>query len=88
MKKVLVVDDEQSIVVYLTTLLEDTGYETCSAVDGPAGRGFYSSAVGRARLSMRDLGPGEGVKAWREAPRDAAAAPGGWSAGLGSYKTA
>ena len=30
-KKVLVVDDEPSIVTYLTTVLEDAGYETCAA---------------------------------------------------------
>jgi CheY-like chemotaxis protein len=34
MKKVLIVDDEQSIVIYLTTVLEDAGYATCSAEDG------------------------------------------------------
>ena len=34
MKKVLIVDDEQSILIYLTTVLEDTGYATCSAIDG------------------------------------------------------
>ena len=32
-RKVLVVDDESSIVVYLTTVLDDEGYETCSATD-------------------------------------------------------
>jgi CheY-like chemotaxis protein len=37
MKKVLIIDDEQSIVIYLTTVLEDGGYETCSAVDGHEG---------------------------------------------------
>ena len=37
MKKVLIVDDEQSILIYLTTVLEDTGYATCSAVDGQEG---------------------------------------------------
>jgi CheY-like chemotaxis protein len=37
MKKVLIVDDEQSILVYLTTVLEDTGYATCSALDGEEG---------------------------------------------------
>lgn len=37
MKKVLVVDDEQSILIYLTTVLEDTGYATCSASDGQEG---------------------------------------------------
>jgi CheY-like chemotaxis protein len=34
MKKVLVVDDEHSIVTYLTVVLEDAGYATCSAADG------------------------------------------------------
>jgi CheY-like chemotaxis protein len=33
MKKVLVIDDEQSIVTYLTTVLEDAGYATCSIKD-------------------------------------------------------
>jgi CheY-like chemotaxis protein len=37
MKKVLIVDDEQSIVIYLTTVLEDGGYATCSAGDGEEG---------------------------------------------------
>jgi CheY-like chemotaxis protein len=37
MKKVLIVDDEQSIVIYLTTVLEDSGYATCSALDGQEG---------------------------------------------------
>ena len=39
MKKVLIVDDEQSIVIYLTTVLEDSGYATCSALDGEEGLG-------------------------------------------------
>ena len=37
MKKVLIVDDEQSILIYLTTVLEDSGYATCSAIDGQGG---------------------------------------------------
>jgi CheY-like chemotaxis protein len=37
MKKVLIVDDEQSILIYLTTVLEDSGYATCSALDGQDG---------------------------------------------------
>jgi len=32
-KKVLVIDDEPSIVTYLVTVLEDEGHETCSATD-------------------------------------------------------
>ena len=37
MKKVLIVDDEHSIVIYLTTVLEDGGYAACSASDGQEG---------------------------------------------------
>lgn len=36
-KKILVVDDEPDIVTYLTTLLEDAGYATVSAMDGEEG---------------------------------------------------
>jgi CheY-like chemotaxis protein len=32
-KKVLVVDDEQAIVTYLTAVLDDHGFETCQALD-------------------------------------------------------
>ena len=37
MKKVLIVDDELSIVTYLTAVLDDAGYATCSATDGERG---------------------------------------------------
>ncbi len=33
-KKILVVDDEAHLVKYLTTFLEDSGYDTCSASNG------------------------------------------------------
>ena len=33
-KKVMVVDDDPNIVKYITAILEDAGYETCSASDG------------------------------------------------------
>ncbi len=36
-KKILVVDDEPDIITYLTTLLEENGYETDSAKDGVEG---------------------------------------------------
>ena len=35
--KILVIDDEPDFVTYLTTLLEDEGYATCSAGDGIEG---------------------------------------------------
>ncbi|HDS00445.1 MAG TPA: response regulator [candidate division Zixibacteria bacterium] len=36
-KLILVVDDEEDVVSYLTSLLEDNGYETISALDGAEG---------------------------------------------------
>ena len=48
MKKVLVVDDEKSIVIYLTTVLEDSGYAARSAMDGQEG-------LGMARREQPDL---------------------------------
>ena len=33
-KKILIVDDDPIIVKYLKNVLEDNGYETCSASDG------------------------------------------------------
>lgn len=35
-KKILIVDDDPSVVKYLTAFLSDSGYETCSAPDGEA----------------------------------------------------
>lgn len=36
-KKILVIDDEPHVVKYVTSLLQDHGYETCSASDGEEG---------------------------------------------------
>ncbi|MFO7557751.1 MAG: response regulator [Desulfobacterales bacterium] len=36
-KKILVVDDEQDVVTYLTALFQDNGYETITAKDGIEG---------------------------------------------------
>ena len=33
-KKILVVEDEQDVLTYLTALFQDNGYDTVSAVDG------------------------------------------------------
>lgn len=35
-KKILIVDDEADVVAFLRSLLEDNGYETCTAEDGDA----------------------------------------------------
>lgn len=47
-KKILVVDDEPNVVTYLTTLLQDNGYETVSAADGAEG-------IEKARAERPDL---------------------------------
>jgi CheY-like chemotaxis protein len=47
-KTILVVDDEQDIVTFLTTLLEDAGYATIPARDG-------AEALARARADHPDL---------------------------------
>jgi CheY-like chemotaxis protein len=47
-KKVLVIDDEPGIVAYLTTVLEDEGFDSCSAVDAHEG-------LAAAREQMPDL---------------------------------
>jgi len=36
-KKIIIIDDDPQIVLFLTTLLEDHGYATISAVDGVDG---------------------------------------------------
>ena len=36
-KKIMVIDDEPDLITYLTTLLEENGYETDSAKDGIEG---------------------------------------------------
>ena len=36
-KKILIIDDEPSVVTYLETLLQDNGYETVSAENGRIG---------------------------------------------------
>ena len=36
-KKILVIDDDPMIVKYLVSLLNDNGYETCTADDGVRG---------------------------------------------------
>ncbi|UCG79705.1 MAG: response regulator, partial [Desulfobacterales bacterium] len=47
-KKILVVEDEQDVLTYLTTLFQDNGYDTVSAVDGV-------EAFEKARTEKPDL---------------------------------
>jgi len=46
--KILVVEDEQDVMTYLTTLFQDNGYDTVSAVDGV-------DALEKARKEKPDL---------------------------------
>ncbi len=41
-KKILIVDDERSVISYLSALLKDSGYDTMSASNGKEG---YAKAV-------------------------------------------
>ncbi|MEJ5376475.1 MAG: response regulator [bacterium] len=36
-RKIMVIDDEEDVVTFLTTFLEESGYETCFAMDGSEG---------------------------------------------------
>ena len=36
-KKILVIDDDPNVVEYLTTIMEDNDYDTCSAADDKEG---------------------------------------------------
>lgn len=69
-KKILVVDDEPDMVTYLSTLLEDSGYETIAAADG-------EEALKRCKEDMPDLVsldllmPNKtGIKMYREMRKD------------------
>jgi len=71
---ILVVDDEEDVVVFLTTLLEDHGYATSSARDG-------AEAIARVRAHRPDLitldvtMPNQsGVRTYRELKTDPALA--------------
>ena len=54
-KKILVLDDEHSIVTYLETLLRDNGYDTVSAKDGREG-------MEKVRSETASSGPRTGMK--------------------------
>jgi CheY-like chemotaxis protein len=36
-KKILIIDDEEDVITYLSTLFNDNGYDAISAIDGKAG---------------------------------------------------
>jgi CheY-like chemotaxis protein len=70
-KKILVIDDESDVVTYLTTLLEENGYMTCSAVDGV--EGMEKLKTENPDLICLDLLMPEktGIKLYREIRKDA-----------------
>jgi len=69
-KKILIVDDEPSLVTYLETLLQDNGYETVSALDGRIG--FEKVKSERPDLVALDISMPEksGVRLYRDLKED------------------
>ena len=65
-KKILVVDDEEDIRIYLSTLLGDQGYEICVAKDGEEARKQVESSP--PDLITLDISMPEksGIKFYRE----------------------
>jgi CheY-like chemotaxis protein len=70
-KKILVIDDESDVVTYITTLLEENGYMTCSAMDGV--EGMEKVKTENPDLICLDLLMPEktGIKLYREIRKDA-----------------
>ncbi len=52
-KRVLIVDDDPDVVVYLSTVLQDNGYQTLEAANGRAG--LEKAAAERPDLILLDL---------------------------------
>lgn len=68
--KILVLDDEPSVVTYLETLLQDNGYETLSARDGE--EGLKKARNERPDLVTLDISMPEksGIRFYRELKND------------------
>ena len=69
-KTVLVVDDEPSVVTYLTTLLEDDGYGTLSAEDGIEGMRLAVEKKPDLVLLDINMPKKSGVRMYRELKED------------------
>ncbi len=69
-KKILIIDDEPDMLVFLTTLLEDNGYVTVTATDGE--EGLTKVKAERPDLVSLDLlMPNKtGIKMFREMRKD------------------
>ncbi len=69
-KKILVIDDEPDMLAFLTTLLEDNGYETMTASDGEEGL-EKARAEKPDLISLDLLMPNKtGIKMYRELRKD------------------
>ncbi|MDQ1237999.1 MAG: hypothetical protein QG577_183 [Thermodesulfobacteriota bacterium] len=69
-KKILVIDDEPDMVTYLSTLLEDNGYEVVTASDGEEGLDKVK-AEKPDLISLDLLMPNKtGIKMYRELRKD------------------
>ena len=69
-KKILIVDDEPSVVAYLETLFQDNGYETVSALDGQTA--FAKLTSERPDLVTLDIAMPEtsGIRVYRHLRED------------------
>lgn len=69
-KKILIVDDEQDVLTYLSALFQDHGYETIIAEDGV--QGFEQAKRQKPDLITLDITmPGQsGVRTYREYKQD------------------
>lgn len=69
-KKILIVDDEPDMVMFLSTLLQDNGYETIAAYDGEEGLEKARSEK-PDMISLDLLMPNKtGIKMFRELRKD------------------
>jgi CheY-like chemotaxis protein len=70
-KRVLVIDDEPSVVMYLETLLRDNGYDTSSAENGRTG--FQKAKEVKPDLVCLDITMPEesGIRLYRDLKDDA-----------------
>ncbi len=69
-KKILIVEDEQDISVYLAALFDDNGYETVTALDGL--KGFDMAKTEKPDLITLDMAMPEqsGVRLFRKFRED------------------
>ncbi len=69
-KKVLIVEDEQDVLTYLTALFEDNGYDTVTALDGL--QGYEAAKSEHPDLITLDIAmPNQsGVRTYRQYKKD------------------